>query len=121
MEVKYEDLISDPKKTLNYVLEHCGVQYEDSLLNFSDSGIELMDESERQWKNETTGPLLTSNTQKWRTGLNNSQIAFIQTACSGPMKIYGYEMEKLNTIRFVYVHIIKVLFSLVYKLKLWFN
>lgn len=121
LEIKYEELISNPKDPLKRIVKNIGLEYEESMLNFSKSGSELMDESEKQWKIETTGPLLRSNVKKWKKELSNQQIGLIQTICRKPMMIYGYSPDnsiKLNFIQRLFFNSIKTAFHIVYLLKL---
>jgi len=91
MELRYEDLLSEPERVLHEVAKHVGVAYSDAMLAFQHSAEELVHESERSWKEETTGPLLRDNTGKWRNELSDWQICLTEQVCSRALGWFGYE------------------------------
>lgn len=91
MELRYEDLLAEPERMLRKVAEHVGVTYSDAMLAFQRSAEELVHESERSWKVETTGPLLRDNTGKWRKGLSAWQIRLTERVCSRAFQWFEYE------------------------------
>lgn len=90
-EVRYEDLLTKPETTLRDISRHIGVEYDDAMLTFQESAEELVDESERAWKEETTGPLLRDNTGKWRKGLSDWQVRLTERVCSKAFEWFDYE------------------------------
>ncbi len=91
MEIRYEDLVMRPEETLRAVAEHVGVGYTDAMLAFQESAEALVGEKERDWKAETTGPLLQDNTEKWRGRLSPWQIRLTERACAPAFDWFGYE------------------------------
>lgn len=91
MEVRYEDLLAEPERVLRNVTEHVGVPYSDAMLAFQRSAEELVHESERSWKEETTGPLLRDNTGKWRKGLSDWQVRLTEQVCNKAFEWFDYE------------------------------
>ena len=63
------------------------------MLAFQRSAEELVHESERSWKEETTGPLLRDNTGKWRDGLSAWQVCLTEHVCSQAFEWFGYERQ----------------------------
>jgi hypothetical protein len=94
-ELRYEDLLSAPEKTLQKLSEHIGVPYSDAMLAFQSSAEELVHENEHSWKKETTGPLLRDNTGKWRKGLTPWQVCLIEWVCNEAFDWFGYERAAL--------------------------
>jgi hypothetical protein len=94
MELCYEDLISNPERMLRKVTEHLDVTYSDQMLDFQRSAEELVDESERGWKEETTGPLLRDNTGKWRKGLSEWQVRLTERMCTKTFEWFDYEKKE---------------------------
>lgn len=90
-EVRYEDLLTRPEVTLRDISRHVDVEYSDAMLAFQRSAEELVDESERSWKEETTGPLLRDNTEKWREGLSPWQIRLTEKICGNAFEWFGYK------------------------------
>ncbi len=91
MELRYEDLLSDPERVLRNVSDHVGVTYSDAMLAFQRSAEELVHDTERSWKKETTGPLLRDNAGKWRNGLSNWQVCLTERVCSKVFEWFDYE------------------------------
>jgi hypothetical protein len=91
MEVRYEDLVTRPEETLRAVAEHVGVGYTDAMLAFQEPAEALVGEKERDWKEETTGPLLQDNTEKWRGRLSPWQIRLTEQVCAPAFDWFGYE------------------------------
>jgi len=96
MELRYEDLLADPERVLREVTDHVGVSYSDAMLDFQDSAEELVDEDERSWKEETTGPLLRDNTGKWRDGLSAWQVCLTERLCNNAFEWFGYTRAALS-------------------------
>jgi len=91
LELRYEDLLTEPKQVLRNVAEHVGVAYSDAMIAFQRSAEELVHESERSWKKETTGPLLRDNTGKWCKGLSDWQVRLTEQVCNKAFEWFDYE------------------------------
>jgi hypothetical protein len=91
MELRYEDLLAEPARVLREVAEQVGVTYSNAMTAFQRSAEELVHESERSWKEETTGPLLRENTGKWRDRLSAWQVCLTECVCSEAFEWFGYE------------------------------
>lgn len=90
IEIRYEDLLSAPERTLQDLCETIDIDYEPGMLNFQRSAHKLVAEDEIAWKRETLGPLLQRNVGKWRSRLSYSDIVLIESALAGPFLTYGY-------------------------------
>lgn len=91
MEVRYEELVREPERVLGAVAAHIDVPYSPTMLDFSASAATLVDTRERAWKQETLGPLLRDNVEKWRTGLTTTQVRFVEAASREAFDRVGYE------------------------------
>ncbi len=89
-ELYYEDLISDPSQQLRKICDFLQVLFEPAMLEFQSSAKELIDKREYQWKKETTGPLLSSNANKWKENLTNDQVFMIEYLCSGIFRSHTF-------------------------------
>lgn len=96
LEVIYEQLISNPTGVLRGIAETLGVEYSDAMLDFGKSGEELLSDSERQWKKETTGPLLANNYGKWKSALSDREVKFIEDTCPTVFNSGLYERSTGN-------------------------
>jgi len=90
MEVHYEALVVQPEATLRAVARHIGVDFSTDMLEFRASAASLVDSRERSWKQETLGPLLAGNTEKWRGGLSSAQIQFVERVSREAFDRAGY-------------------------------
>lgn len=90
MEVQYEALVSEPEVTLRAIASQIGVEYSEAMLEFRASAASLVDSRERSWKQQTLGPLLAGNTEKWRSGLSPAQIQFVERVSREAFDRAGY-------------------------------
>ncbi len=91
LEVKYEELITQPESILKKVSNFLGVDYSRRMLQFSDSAEELVAEDEKSWKKNVTGPLKRDNYRKWEDGMNRKDIVRIESICPGVFEEGIYE------------------------------
>ena len=91
LEIHYEELIARPEETLRRICEHVAIPYDACMLEFSASAARLVDQRELSWKKETLGPLLSSNSGKWRAELSPFQIRWTQAVCTEYFSQLGYQ------------------------------
>jgi hypothetical protein len=101
-EVNYEELISSPEKTLKKLCQAMSVDYTDKMLEFSKSSKELVSTKELQWKKETLGPILNTNSLKWQKELSSFKIEIINTVCHGIISKENYHLNKNNRFRSIF-------------------
>jgi hypothetical protein len=90
LEVRYEALVARPEETLREVARHIGLEFSSDMLEFRASAATLVDARERSWKQETLGPLLASNTEKWRRELAPEQVRFVERVSREAFERAGY-------------------------------
>jgi len=95
-EIKYEDLISNPKKVLNSVCHYLQVGFEDKMLDFQDVSKLLVAKDELSWKKETFGPLLSSNSRKWVNELSDEEVYLVQLCNREIFKLGKYEFSNVK-------------------------
>lgn len=96
MECLYEDLIADAPSVLADICRFLQIDYDEAMLNFSQSSKALVSENEMQWKKETLGPLLKGNTEKWKMQLSARETALTQRMCGEAMKVGGYAAANVS-------------------------
>lgn len=99
IELRYEDLLSDPVRELQRITDAIGIEYSEQMLQFSDAAQRLSGGSIEEWKKETLGPLLSQNYGKWRSSLDHRQIDAVEGAMGRWIKRYGYEPTPGGAIR----------------------
>jgi len=93
LEVRYEDLLADPRAELERICKHIELEFDPCMLDFAASAERLVDSSEMSWKKETLGPLLVSNTNKWRTGLSTFQVRLTERISRESFRELGYVQD----------------------------
>lgn len=81
LEVQYENLLTHPEQMLHIICQKLQIPFLNHMLDFSASARQLVAEDELSWKEETIGPLLANNMNKWRQTLTAAQIAQVEAAC----------------------------------------
>ncbi len=125
-EIYYEELISNPVKTLEQVCDHLGVPFEKSMLSFQESAEKLVRSDEMQWKKETLGDLLPQNRDKWKNNLTPLQVRTIEKVCASAFKHDRYQLSqtKLTLTQLIPYSLFVLgsrLFGVAYPIRLWLN
>jgi hypothetical protein len=89
-ELTYEELISRPEAALTSICSLLALQFHPAMLDFAASSKELVTEREMQWKKETLGPLLSSNSGKWQNSLKTWETALVERVCREAFDVAGY-------------------------------
>lgn len=119
--VCYEELLSDTERIVSTLCNLLGVEFEHEMLSFQETASRLVSEEEKQWKKETTGPLLKNNTGKWQGKLNNWEVALTELLCTEAFSIGGYEKSKAyNNLSFLEKMKVKTLFLILKFLGLFY-
>lgn len=95
-EILYEDLLARPETVLRRVCEGLELQYEERMLEFSRAAASLVSQAEMSWKSETLGPLLTTNSGKWRERLSPWEVVMTERICRQAMMYGGYALSELH-------------------------
>jgi hypothetical protein len=79
LDVRYEDLVSDPQTQCRRLLEHCGLPWEDQVLDFHRSTKASTTASAMQVRR----PIYQSSVQKWRNYTRELQPVLRRLAAAG--------------------------------------
>jgi tetratricopeptide (TPR) repeat protein len=79
LELRYEDLVADPQTQCRRLLEHCGLQWEDQVLDFHRSTKASTTASAMQVRR----PIYKSSVQKWRNYTRELQPVLRRLAAAG--------------------------------------
>ena len=92
-ELKYEELVSSPKRILRELSRTLGVQYSDKLLAYytSDESIRTASSGE-MWKN-VANPLMKQNVGKYKTELTGEEVRLFEKIAGEMLLDRGYELE----------------------------
>ena len=91
IEIIYEDLIDKPESTLKTLCNKLNLSFESRLLNFSSQAQKLVSKDEVSWKKETFGPLLSNNSNKWKTELSKNELALTELSCDLAINLGSYK------------------------------
>jgi hypothetical protein len=79
LEVRYEELVADPQTQSRRLLEHCGLRWEDQVLDFHNSTKASTTASAMQVRR----PIYKSSVQKWRNYTQQLQPVLRRLAEAG--------------------------------------
>jgi hypothetical protein len=93
MLLRYEDLVSQTTGELHRVCDFLQVSYSPSMLEFHQNALTVENSQRiRGWYN-LRRPVLTHNFAKYRTGLDELEIRYIEASCQPEMEFFGYQPD----------------------------
>jgi hypothetical protein len=91
MDVRYEDVVSDPQKTLRRICSFLGIVYDDQMLNFHESYEE--DAPKREWTRGARLPLNASSIGRFHREIGEHELALVEAIVLEGLGRYGYSIE----------------------------
>lgn len=87
--VKYEELVSDPKKIIQSICEKTNISFELSMLDYH---IDRRKETNKleDWMKETSKPINEDNAFRWKKELSSREIDIINNSLKSEMDIFKY-------------------------------
>jgi len=85
LEVRYEDLLTDQRGTLQDICKFLQLDFSESLINFKKSGEAGKTPLLQQ-------PVQQSNAQKWRTAMTPRQVAAFEGGAAATLRSFGYPL-----------------------------
>ena len=84
LQLRYEDLLEDPTRELTRIAEHCGLDFDERMLNPQRPSENLGD---------TKGQvgIVATNSQKWKTRMDAAIQQQVEAVCGGLLDELGYE------------------------------
>lgn len=91
--LRYEDLVSDAQGEIDRLCAYLDLEPDAAMLTFHDSDAnDAAAARTDDWKN-LASPLMTTNFDKWRRGLDADEIAYVDSVCGDLMPTFGYDPE----------------------------
>ncbi|MCH7687688.1 MAG: sulfotransferase [Planctomycetes bacterium] len=94
-EVRLEDLVVEPEKILTQLCDHVGEEFDPSMLVYHSTNKESVLEPTEflQWKEKTLKPLISTETERYRSELTEKEIQVFHGVAGNILKRYGYSMQ----------------------------
>lgn len=93
LSIRYEDLISSPRKTIYQVCNFLKIPFEFEMMHFYNDDLTQMNAQRiNDWKN-LAKPIISNNSNKYKQHLSVDEIKWIEYVCGSEMKDYGYDFE----------------------------
>ena len=89
LEVRYEELVTDPNKTLARVCGFAGLRFDESMLDFHKNAGSLGDTYQAHHAN-VSRPVSSSSIGQWRARLTDAQVAAMMPVIEGTLSKVGY-------------------------------
>lgn len=89
-QVRYEDLLSDPKSVMRDVLEWLNASFNPAVLSFHEQESGLVDSNREPWKQKAQAPLDPKNREKWRTRMGPAEQWVVQRIVGRQLEDQGY-------------------------------
>ncbi len=88
LEVRYEQLIAEPRETMQMVLAFLGEPWDEQVLHHESAGVVL---SARESSTQAVGRARSSaNTEAWRSRLSEKEVATIEDVAGPVLRAFGY-------------------------------
>jgi len=89
--IRYEDLVSDQRATLEKVCNFLGIAMTESMLEHHKRGDKGFPERSKAWMENTMKPVFTSSVEKWKSEMKPAHAAMVDHALGGHLAAMGYE------------------------------
>jgi hypothetical protein len=120
LEIKYEELIQNPKNVISNLLHSLKLQYDPSIENYYQSSSEVISGEEVSWKKMCFEPLSTKGLLRWRDELTAHEINVIEYVLAKEMCEFGYSpitKEDKNSLSMWFYRLFIRLATSIYRLK----
>ena len=92
MEIRYEDLIDDPVKSVKSICSFLGEDYSDDLLKFQKLSKEAIPNYKMKWHSATKNEINSSSIGKWSKELEPWEIALLNKKFNKELILYDYDI-----------------------------
>ena len=95
-EIRYEDLLADPRATLERVCAFLGETFHEDMLRHSEIAGALVPSWERSWHATLDRPIKSDNAGKWRQQLSARQIELFERVAGAELEQFGYPLARMK-------------------------
>lgn len=89
--IRYEDLVTDPERTLSAVLDFLGLPYDPAVVTGSGNSEGVL-EWEYAWKARSFEPISPSRVGQWRHELSKEQVGVLERWGGRALRSLGYDL-----------------------------
>jgi len=98
IDIKYENLIKNPKLELGRILGKLDLKFEENMLDSYKNAGEIINKDELSWKDNLLKPIFHESVDNWRRALNYKTISNIEKSLYVEMNESGYDYDSKNSI-----------------------
>jgi hypothetical protein len=91
LEVRYEDLVTDPKTSLVATCNFLELAYDEDMLSIEKTDRSKVVEDQAAWFTNVWSGITTAAVGKWRTELTPRQVEIFETVAGDELRMLGYE------------------------------
>jgi hypothetical protein len=121
MEIRYEDLVTQPEQSLRRVCDFLNLPYDPAMLGYHESGVEEYSEYYEQIHARLAQPPQASRIDAWREELSQADVATVEAVCGDLMGQVGYpppdqcgEVSKGQVARYMLRRILGMVSQVIY-------
>jgi hypothetical protein len=95
LEIRYEDLVSDPATTLSKICSFLGEEFEDAMLNWQSSVSDLLPDRARdsEWHPNIGKPIMTDAARQWEKRLSAVECFAMESCLQDDLRRLGYPLR----------------------------
>jgi len=99
LEIRYEDLVTEPAETVGAVCDFLGLGYSDEMLAIERTDRSKVVADQSAWFTSVWNGITTEAIGKWRTELTPRQIEAFETVAGDELRVLGYETSDATSSR----------------------
>lgn len=104
VEVRYEDLISEPERELRRIVACCGLDFEPAMLRYDQAVQRQLRMSPAPQEDRSLTLPLTSGLRDWRTQMPDADVAAFEMLAGRTLRHFGYYTSAPATKRLAHPH-----------------
>lgn len=91
LELRYEDVVTDPARWLSTTCDFLGLEYDDEMLAIERTDRSKVVEDQSAWFTNVWSGITTAAVGKWRTELSPRAVEIFETVAGDELRLLGYE------------------------------
>lgn len=96
MEIRFEDLVLQPKETLSKVCDFLGEPYAVEMLDYYKNSTSLIPDSRKSQHQNADASPKSSRTYAWKNSMSKSDVALFESYARDQLSAFGYEVVNLD-------------------------